>query len=104
IEGDAVDARVEQPGRFMAFELERQCKRRFHQPIREVRRGRRQALLQRVRDALPFGWLQRCRWRVHGHLQPGSDCTVTKPRCKFTSAACTPRTIVSRAWLAVGTW
>ena len=31
-------------------------------------------------------------------------CTVTKPRCKFTPSACTPRRLVSTAFSGTGAW
>ena len=49
--------------------FKRQLKRRFDQAVREIGRRRLQILLQRARDALPFGGLQRGGRRVHAHLQ-----------------------------------
>ena len=70
----------------MPLEFQRQLKRRLHQPIRKIRRGRLQILLQRPRDALPFGRLQAQAGAASTvTCSRASDCTVTNPRCRFTS-------------------
>ena len=56
-EGDVVDAGGQQLGGLVAFELQGELEGGLDQAIGEVGRGGRQVLLQRARDALPFGGL-----------------------------------------------
>ncbi len=67
-EGDGVDVRLQQPGGFVAFELQGKLEGRLNQAISEIGRAGLEIALERARDALPFGGLQGCGQRVHGGL------------------------------------
>ena len=56
----------------MAFETERESKRRFNEAEGEIRRRRRDVLQQRTRDALPFGGLERGGRSIDPHLEASS--------------------------------
>ena len=71
-EGDVVDARGQQFRGLVPFEFQRQLEIRLDEAIREARRNRRHVFLQRGRNGLPLGRLERRGQIVHAHLQaPG---------------------------------
>src|SRR5262249_43180043 len=57
-QADIIDSRRKEPGCFMPFDFQRELKRRLNESIGKTGRRSRKPLLQRARDALPFGWLQ----------------------------------------------
>ncbi len=103
VESDIVDSGGQQFGRRMAQEFQRQLEVGFDQPVGQAGGGGGQILLQRARNALPFG-------RLQGGRQPrpppppgaGPIARSAKPRCKFTSAAWMPRKVVSAACAGSG--
>ena len=70
-------------GSSLAASWRSSCKReregRFDEAIGEVGRGGRQVLLERARDALPFGGLQRGGRSVHAHLQAAAGLHGHEP-------------------------
>ncbi len=60
-----VDAGGQEPGGLVALELQGKVERGLDEAVGEIGRRRRQVLLERARDALPLGGLQRGGRSVH---------------------------------------